>query len=89
MAVAKTVGSKAGKLVGWTGATLWKGTCMLANAAGEAGEGFVEGAQDSWEGRCAQLDAKIAAHKAKLEARKAELLAAKTEPATPGVIVVA
>lgn len=79
MAVAKTVGAKAGKLVGWTGATLWKGTCMLASAAGEAGEGFVEGAQDGWEGRCAQLDAKIAAHKAKLEARKAELLAAKTE----------
>ena len=87
MAVAKTVGVKAGKAVGWIGATAWKGTVMLAGAAGEAGSGFVEGAEVGWTERCAVMDAKIAAHKAKLEARRAEALAAKAEaaPATAPV----
>ena len=81
MAIAKSVGVRAGKLVGWTAATAWKGTVMLAGAAGEAGEGFVEGAQQGWESRSAELDLKIAAHKLKVAQLRAEAIAARAEPA--------
>ena len=80
MAIAKNVGVKAGKLVGWTGATLWKGTVMLADAAGDAGTGFVEGAEEGWDKRCAEMDAKRAERLAALRARKAEAAAAALAP---------
>ena len=86
MAIAKNVGVKAGKLVGWTGATLWKGTVMLADAAGDAGSGFVEGAEQGWDERCKVMDAKIAAHRAKLEAKRAAEAATALAPKVEAVL---
>ena len=76
---AKNVGVRLGKAVGWTGATLWKGTEALIGATGELGEGFMEGASESWEDRCAEMDVRIATAKAKSEARRAELLKLRAE----------
>ena len=78
---ARNVGVKVGRGLGFVGATLWKGTVILAEAAGEAGEGFMEGAESGWEDRCASMDAarevrkanaavKIAALRARLEAER-------------------
>lgn len=85
--IARNIGVKAGKAVGWTAATMWKGVVLAADAAGEAGEGFMTGAEQGWEQRNAELDAKIAAHRAKLAAIKAELLAAKAESAQTAAVV--
>jgi alpha-D-ribose 1-methylphosphonate 5-triphosphate synthase subunit PhnG len=81
MTIAKTAGVKTGKAAGWLAATAWKGTVLVASGLGEAGSGFIEGAEVGWDDRCAVMDAKIAKRKAELAARKAEQLAAKAEPA--------
>lgn len=84
--IARKVGVSLGKVAGWTAATAWKGVVIGAHAAGEAGEGFMEGSQVAWEGRNEELDRKIAAHKAKIAAQKAERLAATAQP-TPTIAV--
>lgn len=84
MTVAKKLGVKAGRAVGWVGATAWKGTVMLAESAGEAGSGFLEGTEQGWEERCKVLDERRARNRALLLAKKAGMeaaaLTAKTEP---------
>ena len=78
---AKTVGVKLGRGLGFVAATAWKGTVIVAEAAGQAGEGFLEGAESGFEDRCAAMDAarevrkanaavKIAALRAALEAER-------------------
>ena len=74
MAAAKTVGKKLGRGVGWVGATLWTGTCLLAEATGELGEGFLEGAEEGYEERTAKMIANDAARKA----RRLEIIAQAT-----------
>lgn len=83
---AKTVGVKLGRGAGFLGATLWKGTVLAAEAAGDIGEGFLEGAEAGWEDRCKALDAARAARKAKLLAAVAAAEAA-AEAAAPMVAV--
>ena len=87
MAIAKNVGVKAGRAVGWIGATAWKGTVMLAESAGEAGTGFLEGAEQGWDERCKVMDAKRAERLAALQARKAEAAAAALAPQVETVLV--
>lgn len=76
---AKVVGNKLGRAVGWTGATLWKGTVALASATGELGEGFLEGTAEGFEQRSAELDLKFAEMKARNAAKVAEALRLKAE----------
>jgi len=89
---AKNVGVKLGRGLGFVAATAWKGTVVLAEGAGQLGEGFLEGAESGWEDRCAAMDAarelRIAANKVKLEALRARLEAERsavieTVPASP------
>lgn len=74
---AKNVGVKLGRGLGFVAATAWKGTVVVAEGAGQLGEGFLEGAESGWEDRCAAMDAarelRIAANKVKLEALRARL----------------
>lgn len=70
MSAARKVGMALGRGVGVVAATAWKGTVIVASAAGEAGEGFVQGANAGWDDRCAVMDKNIAASKAKREAMK-------------------
>ena len=81
---ARNVGVKVGRGVGIVGATLWKGTCLVAAGLGEAGEGFMEGAESGWEDRCAAMDLADAQRKvanaAKLQALRARLEAERAAP---------
>lgn len=70
---AKTVGVKLGRGIGFVGATLWKGTVVLAEASGDLGAGVLEGAEAGWEDRCKQMDEARAARKAKALAAVAAL----------------
>ena len=81
---ARNVGVKVGRGVGFVGASLWKGTVMLASATGELGEGFLEGTEAGWEDRCKQMDANQAAKRAKLMA-----IADEAQRAAPMVPVAA
>jgi hypothetical protein len=72
---AKTVGIKLGRGLGFVAATAWKGTVVVAEGAGQLGEGFLEGAEAGWEDRCAAMDAARAARKAANAAKVAALLA--------------
>ena len=87
MTTSRNVGMKVGRGLGFVGATLWKGTVMVAGAAGEAGEGFMEGTEAGWEERCAVLDAKIEARRAKILAIKAAGNAAKELANAPAAMV--
>ena len=81
---ARNVGVKVGRGVGIVGATLWKGTCMVASGLGEAGEGFMEGAESGWEDRCVAMDMRLeerkAANAVKLAAYRARLEAERSAP---------
>ena len=70
---ARNVGVKVGRGVGFVGASLWKGTVMLASATGELGEGFLEGTEAGWEDRCKQMDANQLATPAEGSPRLQEL----------------
>ena len=48
---------------------------LVAEGAGQLGEGFLEGAEAGWEDRCAAMDAARAARKAANAAKVAALLA--------------
>lgn len=75
---ARNVGVKVGRGVGIVGATLWKGSCLIANGLGDAGEGFMEGAESGWEDRCKAMDLADAQRKvARLQ--KAQEIAARME----------
>lgn len=76
---AKEIGVRIGKVVGWTGATLYKGAEMAVAATGELGEGFSEGVVVAWENRCEAMDRNLALAQAKAEARRAELLRLRAE----------
>ena len=89
---ARTVGVKIGRGLGFVAATAWKGTVVVAEGAGQMGEGFLEGAESGWEDRCAAMEAarelRIAANKVKLEALRARLeaeraAAIETAPVSP------
>ena len=67
---AKSVGVKLGRAVGWIGATAWQGTCQIASATGELGEGFLEGAELGYEERTAVM---LANQAKRVEARAAAL----------------
>ena len=75
MASAKSVGNKLGRGAGWVGATLWTGTCLIAEATGEFGEGFLEGAEAGYEDRTQVMLANDAARKARRAQAAAALLA--------------
>lgn len=70
MSAARKVGLGLGRAVGFVGATAWKGTVVIAGAAGEAGQGFVDGASSGWDDRCAVMDARIEEARAKRAAMK-------------------
>lgn len=93
MANAKSVGNKIGRGVGWVGATLWTGTCLVAEATGEFGEGFLEGAESGYEDRTQQMLANDAARKARRAQAAAALLAnrmaAEKEQSAPITVVAA
>jgi hypothetical protein len=89
---ARTVGVKIGRGLGFVAATAWKGTVVVAEGAGQMGEGFLEGAESGWEDRCAAMEAahelRLAANKVKLEALRARLeaeraAAIETAPSAP------
>lgn len=75
MASAKSVGNKLGRGAGWIGATVWTGTCLIAEATGEFGEGFLEGAEAGYEDRTQVMLANDAARKARRAQAAAALLA--------------
>lgn len=80
MSVASKLGRGVGKAVGWTAATAYKGAVMACEATGEFGSEAYEAMTDSFDERCAQLDAKR-------DERKARLLALKAQQ-QPGAITV-
>ena len=83
MSTSRKVGVKVGRGLGFVGATLWKGTVMAAEGLGEAGEGFLEGAESGWEDRSKAMDLAQAQRKAKVAAAIAAALAAEAQQAAP------
>ena len=77
--VARTVGVRLGKAVGWTAATLYKGGEALIGATGELGEGFGEGVAVGWEDRCEAMDQLAIERQAKREAKLAEMVRVRAE----------
>lgn len=79
MADARSVGLALGngtaKVVGVTGAYLWKALCVTAESAGEVGAGYIDGVGttvERFETTSIKLDAKWEERKARLAARRLE-----------------
>lgn len=89
MSKAYVVGSKVGSGAAFVAAKLWHGTCVVAAAAGDAGQGFMDGGEETWGQQTAKDEAKriatAAAREAAVEARIAAKKAAQLETpqATP------
>lgn len=80
MSIAMKAGRGLGKAIGWSAATAFKGAVMAAEATGEFGEAAYDGMTESFDDRCAAMDAAREARHARAQARKAELLAARQQP---------
>ena len=74
---ARKVGMKVGRGLGFVAATAWGGVVVVASAAGEAGEGFVQGTSDGWGERSEHMDKVIAARTARRKLANAEREAAR------------
>lgn len=83
MATGKSVGIKVGRGVGIVGATLWKGTCLVAAATGEFGVGVAEGAEQGWEERCAKMDLAAAQRKLAVEQKALAYAASLAQKSAP------
>lgn len=81
MATALKAGLVAGVVVGRVGAFAWSTTCRVAGGLGEAGEGFLTGADSGWDAQMAKEEAKIAAAQVKKEAVRRALLAQRNAAA--------
>ena len=81
MATAKGFGVKAGSLAGKGAGLVWNTTCRIAAAAGDAGEGFLEGAEQGWEESMRREELRKLAAKAKLAAAVAERVTQQQAPA--------
>lgn len=86
MSFASKTGRALGRAAGWTAATAFKGAVIACEAGGEFGAACYEGATESFDERCAAMDAKREERKAKLLALKAAQAAGAQAPAAITVV---